>query len=45
MEDYLGYESDVLAAQAALYQAHQQKWQIVAQQAVLFGMDLQGVVQ
>ena len=45
MEDYLGYESDVLAAQAGLYQAHQQKWQIVAQQAVLFGMDLQGVVQ
>jgi outer membrane protein TolC len=45
MEDYLRYESDVLAAQAALYQARQQRWQIVAQQAVLYGTDLQGVVK
>jgi hypothetical protein len=45
MEDYLNYESDVLAAQATLYQARQQKWQIVAQQAVLYGVDLKGVVK
>ncbi len=45
MEDYLRYESDVLAAQAALYQARQQQWQIVARQAVLYGMDLKGVVK
>ena len=44
-EDYLRYESDVLAAQAALYQARQQKWQIVAQQAVLYGTDLKGIVK
>lgn len=44
-EDYLRYESDVLAAQAALYQARQQRWQIVAQQAVLYGTDLKGVVK
>ena len=45
MEEYLRYESDVLAAQATLYQARQQKWQIVAQQAILYGVDLKGVVQ
>ncbi len=44
-EDYLRYESDVLAAQAALCQARQQRWQIVAQQAVLYGTDLKGVVK
>jgi len=45
MEDYLRYESDVLAAQAALYQARQQRWHIVAQQAVLYGTDLKGIVK
>ncbi len=45
MEDYLRYESDVLAAQAALYQARQQRWQIVSQQAALYGTDLKGIVQ
>ncbi len=45
MEDYLRYESDVLAAQAALYQARQQRWQIMAQQAALYGTDLKGVVK
>ena len=45
LEDYLRYESDVLAAQAALYQARQQRWQILAQQAALYGMDLKGVVK
>ncbi len=44
-EDYLRYESDVLDAQALLYQARQQKWQIVAQQAVLYGTDLKGIVK
>lgn len=44
-EEYLRYESDVLAAQASLYQARQQMWQIVAQQAVLYGTDLRGVVK
>jgi outer membrane protein TolC len=44
-EDYLRYESDVLAAQAALYQSRQQRWQIVAQQAVLYGTDLKGVIR
>lgn len=44
-EDYLRYESDVLAAQASLYQARQQKWQIVARQAALYGIDLKGVVK
>ncbi|MDA8141003.1 MAG: TolC family protein [Desulfobacteraceae bacterium] len=44
-EDYLRYESDALAAQASLYQARQQKWQIVAQQAALYGTDLKGVVR
>lgn len=45
MEDYLRYESDVLAAQSQLYLARQQRWQIVAQQAVLYGTDLRGVVR
>lgn len=45
MEDYLRYESDVLAAQAVLYQARQQRWQVVAQQAALYGTDLKGVVK
>lgn len=45
MEDYLRYESDVLIAQAALYQARQQRWQIVSQQAALYGTDLKGVVK
>jgi outer membrane protein TolC len=45
MEDYLRYESNVLAAQAALYQVRQQRWQIVAQQAALYGTDLKGIVK
>lgn len=44
-EDYLRYESDVLASQAALYQARDQRWQIIAKQAVLYGMDMKGVVK
>lgn len=45
MEDYLRYESDLLAAQAALYQTRRQRWQILAQQAALYGADLKGVVK
>jgi outer membrane protein TolC len=45
MEDYLRYESDALAAQASLYQARHQRWQIVARQAALYGTDLKGVVK
>ncbi len=45
LEDYLRYESDVLAAEAALHQARQQWWQVLSQQAALYGMDLKGVVK
>jgi len=45
MEDYLRYESNLLAAHANLYQARQQRWQILAQQAALYGTDLKGVVK
>ncbi|MDZ7580809.1 MAG: TolC family protein [Deltaproteobacteria bacterium] len=45
LEDYLRYESDVLAAQAVLYQAHQQRWQVLSQQAALYGTDLKGIVK
>jgi outer membrane protein TolC len=45
LEDYLRYESDVLAAQASLYQAREQRWQILSQQAALYGTDLKGVVK
>ena len=45
LEDYLRYESDVLSAQAALYQARQQRWQVFSQQAALYGTDLKGVVK
>jgi len=44
-EDYLHYESQLLAAEAALYQARQEYWQILAQKAVLYGTDLRGVVR
>ena len=45
LEDYLRYESDVLAAQATLYQAQQQRWQVLSQQAALFGTDLKEMVK
>jgi len=45
LEDYLRYESDVLSAQAVLYQTLQQLWQSVSQQAVLYGTNLKGVVK
>lgn len=45
MEEYLRYESDVLASQSTLYQARHQLWEAITQQAVLYGTDLRGVVQ
>ncbi|MDZ7596947.1 MAG: hypothetical protein U5J82_01265 [Desulfobacterales bacterium] len=45
LEDYLRYESDVLAAQAMRFQARQQWWQVLSQQAALYGIDLRGVVE
>jgi len=44
-EEYLRQEAQVLAARAALYQAENDKWRIITQLAVLYGADLQGVVQ
>lgn len=43
-EEYLRYESQVLAAQAVLLQAENEKWQIVSQLAVLYGVELKGVI-
>jgi len=44
-EEYLRYEADVLQADAGLYQTQNDQWQILAQQAVLYGTTLTGVVQ
>jgi outer membrane protein TolC len=44
-EEYLRYEADVLQADAGLYQAQNDQWQVLAQQAVLYGAELTGVVQ
>jgi len=44
-EEYLRYEADVLQAEAGVYQAANDQWQVLAQQAVLYGADLTGVVQ
>jgi outer membrane protein TolC len=44
-EEYLRYEVDVLQAEAGLYQAQNDQWQVLAQQAVLYGIALTGVVQ
>jgi hypothetical protein len=45
VEEYLRYESDVLAAESTLYQTRHQLWETVAQQAILYGTDLRGVVK
>jgi outer membrane protein TolC len=45
LEEYLRYESDVLAAQASLYRVRQQWWQVLSQQAALYGTDLKGIVK
>lgn len=44
-EEYLRYESQVLAAQAAVFQAENEKWQIISQLAALYGTELRGVIQ
>lgn len=45
MEEYLRYESQLLASQAAVEEVQSQRWQLWSQQAVLYGIDLRGVVQ
>lgn len=44
-EEYLRFEAQVLDAEAALHKTHVDRWQIISQQAVLYGDDLTGVVQ
>ncbi|MFK5927132.1 MAG: TolC family protein [Desulfuromusa sp.] len=44
-EEYLRFETQVLDAEAALHKTHVDRWQIISQQAVLYGDDLTGVVQ
>jgi len=44
-EEYLRFETQVLDAEASLHKTHVDRWQIVSQQAVLYGDDLTGVVQ
>ncbi len=44
-EDYLDYESRVLAAQTTLHNAMDAKWQIIAQQAILYGTDLKEIIK
>lgn len=44
-EEYLRQEAQVLAAQAALDQAENDKWRIITQLAVLYGVNLQEIIQ
>lgn len=44
-EEYLRYESQVLASQASLYKTETEKWQIISQLAVLYGKELRGIIQ
>jgi outer membrane protein TolC len=44
-EEYLRNETDVLDAEAALYQISRDRWQVICRQAILFGDDLKGVVK
>ena len=44
-EEYLRFETQVLDAEAALQKAILERWQIISQQAVLYGDELTGVVQ
>lgn len=44
-EEYLRQEALVLSARAGLYQAENDKWRVISQLAVLYGVDLQGIVQ
>ncbi|MBU0910561.1 MAG: TolC family protein, partial [Proteobacteria bacterium] len=45
LEEYLRYESQLLASQAAVEEVQSKRWQLWSQQAVLYGIDLRGVVQ
>jgi len=44
-EEYLRFETQVLNAEAALQKANLDRWQVISQQAVLYGDELTGVVQ
>ena len=44
-EEYLRFETGVLEAEAALHKTILDRWQIISQQAVLYGEELTGVVQ
>jgi hypothetical protein len=45
IEDYLVYEIDLLQAKADLSLWESKEWNLVAEQAVLYGQNLFGVVQ
>ncbi len=44
-EEYLRYETALLEAQTKLAQTRLQKWQIIAQLAVIYGNDLERIIQ
>lgn len=44
-EEYLRYEDALASAKADLYKINAQKWQDIAQLAVIYGNDLKGVVR
>lgn len=44
-EEYLRWEERLLASHSAVLKARQERWQILSQQAVLYGTDLRGVVK
>ncbi len=44
-EEYLRWEERLLASHSAVLKARQERWQVLAQQAVLYGTDLRGVVK
>ena len=44
-EEYLRFETKVLDAEASLYKTEVERWQVISQQAVLYGDELTGVVQ
>ncbi len=44
-EEYLRFETQVLDADAALHRTFLDRWQIISQQAVLYGVELTGVVK
>jgi len=44
-EEYLRFETKVLDAEASLYKTDVERWQVISQQAILYGDELTGVVQ